>query len=75
MKSVIVNYIPHKRPINVNFNNWFQCYKKDILNLYSIFKESINDNYKYNKIDWETDIIFKKFVYLIFNSSSKYISS
>ena len=73
MKSVIVNYIPHKTPKNINFDKWFNFYKKDLINLYTIFQTSINNKYKYNKLNWESNILFTKFTYLIFSSSSKYI--
>lgn len=74
MNSVIRNYIPHKTPIRLNFNKWFEYYRSDLINLYSIFKENLKNNYEDDefKIDLDTNLAFTKFVFFIYNSSSKY---
>ena len=74
MNSVIRNYIPHKTPTRLNFNKWFEYYRSDLINLYSIFKENLKNNYEDDelKIDLDTNLAFTKFVFFIYNSSSKY---
>ena len=67
------NYIPHKTPFKPNYNKWFNEYEKEIINLYSIFQEIINDRYQYEKIDWESHKIFILFSIMLYNKSSKYI--
>jgi hypothetical protein len=64
--TVLHNYIPHKTPKNPNFQKWFEYYRTDIINLFNISKEVINEHYNY-------DINFSDFVQLIYNSSSKYM--
>jgi hypothetical protein len=74
MKSVIRNYIPHKTPTRLNFNKWFEYYRSDLINLYSIFRENLKNNYEDDefKIDLDKNLAFTKFVFFIYNSSSKY---
>ena len=64
--TVLHNYIVHKTPSNPNFQKWFEYYKTDIINLFNISKEVVNDHY-------DCDISFNDFVQLIYNSSSKYM--
>jgi len=67
-KTVLSNYIPHKQPLHVNFDLWFKYHKKDLINLYIIFKQKME--YEFRIKNW-SNIEFTKFVYFIFNSSSK----
>ena len=67
------NYIPHKRNKRINYRKWFLEYKKDILNLYSILKETIEIRYPEKKIDWESDKLFNDFCVLIYKNSSGYV--
>jgi hypothetical protein len=75
MNSVTRNYLPHKKPERLNFNKWFEYYRSDLINLYSIFRENLKSNYEDDefKIDLDKNIAFTKFVFFIYNSSSKYI--
>jgi hypothetical protein len=68
------NYIPHQTPFRVKFMDWFKYYKKDLINLYTIFQDSINDNFIEEDIksNMKSNVEFTKFVYMIYNSSSKY---
>ena len=68
------NYIPHKTPFRVKFMDWFNYYKKDLINLYTIFQDSINANFDEEDIksNMKSNVEFTKFVYMIYHSSSKY---
>jgi len=70
---LLKNYIPHKTPRYPNYNKWFNEYKNHILNLYGILQEIISKKYPNNKIDWESNIIFNQFCFMVYNSSSKYV--
>ena len=74
MKYSKSNYIPHKTPFRVKFIDWFNYYKKDLINLYTIFQDSINNNFERTdiKVEFKSNVEFTKFVYMIYNSSSKY---
>jgi hypothetical protein len=73
-KCVIKNYIPHKTPINVNYNKWINCYYEDLINLYIIFSEDIVRKYPDTTIDFKNNnLLFNKFCIFIFKCSSKYI--
>ena len=78
MKVSKPNYIPHKTPFRVKFMDWFNYYKKDLINLYTIFQYSINQNFDYEDIKADirtgvkSNVEFTKFVYMIYHSSSKY---
>ena len=65
-KTAIFNYIPHKR-IKVNFQIWFNEYKVDLINLYSILIETLEERYD------NIDINFNIFCNFIFNNSSGFI--
>ena len=67
------NYIPHKTPFKPNYNKWFNEYEKEILSLYGILQQIINERYPYEKIDWESEEIFNSFSIMLYNKSSKYI--
>lgn len=71
MKTSISNYIPHRKPNRIDFNEWFSFYKQDLINLYCIFTSCVSSEYQY--IDWKTNQKFTKFVFMIYNKSSKYI--
>jgi len=69
--TVLRNYIPHNKPMYVNFELWFRYHKKDLINLFNIFRETIEKEFYVNKNIW-TNITFTKFVYFVFECSSKY---
>ena len=71
---LLKNYIPHKPRFKPKYNKWFNEYEKEIINLYSIFQEIINDRYQYEKIDWKSHKIFILFSIMLYNKSSKYIA-
>lgn len=72
-KCVITNYIPKSTPNNVYFNKWFEYHKKDLINLYEIFKENIIMRFPHLEKEKWNNVLFTKFVYFIFNNSSKSI--
>jgi hypothetical protein len=67
------NYIPHKNPINLNYNLWKQTYYIYLNDLFNILKNIINERYN-NNIVWSDNNIFEKFCIFIFKHSSKYIT-
>ena len=70
-KCVLINYIPHKTPMKPNFYKWYYEYENNLLDLYSIFLDTIKDRYPYCKLD--TEEYFNLFINNIFDSSSKFI--
>ena len=67
------NYIPHKTPFRVKFMDWFNYYKKDLINLYTIFQDGLEQFDPSDiKADMKSNVEFTKFVYMIYHSSSKY---
>jgi len=67
------NYIPHRTPFRVKFMDWFNYYKKDLINLYTIFQDGLEQfDHSDIKADMKSNVEFTKFVYMIYHSSSKY---
>lgn len=56
-----------------SFSKWECCYSRDLLNMYNNYVRIIDRNYPDNKIDWNNDDLYKKFVDMLYKSSSKYI--
>jgi hypothetical protein len=74
-KTVISNYIPHKTPLNPNFNKWFNEYKYDLVYLFGILKESMEDRYiDSSNNDWGSDELFLTFCRFIYKKSSKHVN-
>ena len=74
-KTVISNYIPHKKPKYPNFNNWFNEYKYSLECLFGILKENIEERYSGSiNNDWNSDELFIKFCRFIYTKSSKHIT-
>lgn len=71
-KSVIFNYIPHKKH-NTSFEKWNNEYYLHLKNLYEIFKEILEDKYDYDKNILNSEDNFYKFCVMIYKSSSKYV--
>ena len=66
------NYIPHKKK-RINYRKWIFEYQRDILNLYSILKEIIEQRYPNKKINWDSEKLFIQFCIFIYKNSSGYI--
>lgn len=66
------NYIPHRTPIFKSYSRWITNYQRDLLNLYSILRDIINNRYPDNEINWDHDL-FCTFCRMVYNSSSKHI--
>lgn len=53
----------------IDIEKWYKYNEKNIFDLYEIFKETINRRYK-NKINFDSAILFNKFVNFIYDSSN-----
>lgn len=72
-RCVISNYIPHRQPVVLNFQKWYNTYEKQLHDIYSIFREIVTERYDDLDIDWNSYFIFNQFINFIYDSSSKYI--
>ena len=74
-KTVISNYIPHKKPMHPNFNIWFNEYKYNLACLFGILKETIEERYfESTNNDWNSNELFIKFCRFIYTKSSKHVN-
>lgn len=72
-KCTIPNYIPHRTPRNTNKENWNKSYRKQLIEMFMICQNIINDELPNHKITSDNKQ-FNIFSHMIYNSSSKYIS-
>ena len=76
---VLLNYIPHRTPIQSDsieyFEKWFKFYENDLRNMFKMTLIKICERYVDDDIEtMETDENFNLFVNLEYDTSSKYIS-
>lgn len=71
-RCAVYNYVPHMTPVKESSQLWYEKYDKYIVELYRILINKITKKYPKNKIDWSENN-FRKFINLIYHSSSKYI--
>ena len=70
------NYIPHRSPRNANRYEWHDVYLTQLIDIYNIIQDIINERYSRNKIKWMTnDKIFHNLSLVIYHCSSKYIEN
>lgn len=70
------NYISYPRPINPNRHEWHNIYLDNLLHMYDIVSNIIDDRYPNNKIIWEKNSdVFHNLSRLIYHCSSKHIDS
>lgn len=72
-KCTIPNYIPHKTPRNINGERWHNSYNKYLIEMFQICQNIINEELPKNNINYSNKT-FNVFSYMIYQSSSKYIS-
>ena len=72
-KCEIFNYIPHKTPKYITYDKWFSYYKKQIIDMYIIMFDIVDDKYSDSGVDWDSEKVFNEFAYMLYESSSKYI--
>ncbi len=65
---MISNYIPHRKPISINYNKWKNYFYDDLLYLYEIILAILKNRHNDN-----INISFNTFCLFIFKNSSKYI--
>jgi hypothetical protein len=65
------NYIPHTTPKNANRYEWHNTYIRQLIDIYNIIKEVINERYPHNKIKWDNEKIFHNLSRVIYHCSSK----
>lgn len=69
------NYTPFRTPRNDNRHEWHVAYQQQLMDMYQIITNIMNERYPKNKIKWETnDQIFHNLSRLLYHCSSKYIS-
>jgi|TARA_B110000259_G_C13993643_1_gene393556 hypothetical protein len=72
-KCIRHNYIPYFTPRKLYPDEWYDSYYLQLENLFSIFKNIINNRYQKNKIEWDSEFIKMNFAKLIYHCSSKHI--
>jgi hypothetical protein len=69
------NYIPHLTPTKDNRNRWYCSYEIQLMQMYDIITNIIQERYPRNKIKWmDNEKILYNVVKLVYHCSSKYIS-
>lgn len=69
------NHIPHRTPTNSNRREWHNAYLAQLIDMYFIVINTINEMYPKCRINWdENEKIFHNLSRLIYHCSSKYIS-
>jgi hypothetical protein len=69
------NYIPHPTPGNANRCVWHSAYLSQLMDMYIIVINTMNEKYPKNKIKWNSnDKIFHNLSRVLYHCSSKYIS-
>ena len=69
-KPLIQTHIFPKR--NADFSVWYNEYKKDLINLFKIMIEILDERYE-NVEDYDNNELFTEFVHFIYKKSSKYV--
>jgi hypothetical protein len=68
------NYIPRAPTRNSDRRQWHYAYHSQLIDIYNIIVDTINEKYPRNKIKWFTNnAIFHNLSRLIYHCSSKYI--
>lgn len=66
------NYIAHPKPINPNRKEWHNLYLTELLHMYDIVANTIDERYPKNKIYWEgNEKVAHNLSRLIYHCSSK----
>ena len=66
------NYIPLPTPKNANRFEWHNTYIRQLIDIYNIIKEVINERYPHNKIKWDNnEKIFHNLSRVMYHCSSK----
>ena len=71
-KCVRGNHVPRRTPYISHRRNWQEHYKPQLINLFKIFMDIINDRYPRNKVEINSKT-FNDFCIFIYESSSKYM--
>lgn len=69
-KPLIPSHIFPKK--NVGFDAWYNEYKKDLINLFKIMIEILDERYE-NVDDYDNNETFTDFVKFIYKKSTKYV--
>jgi hypothetical protein len=68
------NYIPRAPTRNSDRCQWHYAYLSQLIDIYNIIVDTINEKYPRNKIKWlKNNAIFHNLSRLIYHCSSKYI--
>jgi len=54
-----------------NIDEWEIYYEYELLQMYSITRDTFNRNYPENNVNWDSNDVFNNFVKLIYHCSSK----
>lgn len=69
------NNIPHRTPSNANRLDWHNAYITQLMEMYRIIADTMNERYPKNKIKWDRNTeIVHNMSRLIYHCSSKHIS-
>ena len=69
-RPLIPSHIFHKK--NCRFDDWYKEYKKDLINLFTIMLEILDERYEDIIDDYDNNENFTVFVKFIYIKSSKY---
>ena len=72
-KCIRGGYTPHRTPFMSNRKYWHVYYKQELIDMYILMKDIMDDRYIKNGISWTSNKTFNDFSQLIFQSSSQYI--
>lgn len=72
-RKCVRNIIPHKTPEDANRFDWHNAYKKDLINMYSIFHKALQNKYPNQVSNLDNEYAFHNFSRLIYHCSSKHI--
>ena len=68
-------YVPHPTPSNANRRDWHNAYLSQLMDMYAIVVNTMNERYPKNQIKWtKNDRIFHNLSRVLYHCSSKYIS-
>ena len=67
------NYVPYKEGV-VDRNYWHDAYISQLIDMYDIVKETMDERYPKKKINWNNPNIFHNLSRLIYHCSCKYIT-
>ena len=71
----IPGHIPHPTPPDANYDDWESAYFQQLMVIYDIVANTVNEKYPKNRIKWaDNEELISNTSQLVYDCSSKYIS-